>query len=163
MRISAIAAMASNRVIGKDNRLPWHLPADLRRFKSLTMGHWLVMGRKTHESIGRPLPGRTTVVVTRQEGYSPAGVRVARSLEEALALAQAEDEIFIAGGGEIFRQALPITDRLYLTILEEPFAGDAYFPELDPTEWTLVDREDHGPTAETPFAWSFQTFDRRAA
>lgn len=162
MKVSLIAAMASNRVIGRDNRLPWHLSADLQRFKRLTMGHTLVMGRKTFESIGRPLPGRSTVVVTRQEGYAPQGVRVVHSVEEALAASQGDGEVFIAGGGDIFQQTLPVADRLYLTIIEEAFPGDAYFPEYDQSQWQLVDREDHGPTEDAPFSWSFQTFDRRA-
>ena len=162
MRLSLIAAMASNRVIGRDNRLPWHLSADLKRFKRLTLGHTLVMGRKTFESIGRPLPGRSTVVVTRQEGYAPEGVQVVHSIAEALELAQGDDEVFIAGGGDIFQQTLPVADRLYLTIIEEAFPGDAYFPEYDESQWRLVDREDHGPTEDAPFSWSFQTLDRQA-
>lgn len=162
MRISLIAAMASNRVIGRDNRLPWHLSADLKRFKRLTMGHTLVMGRKTFESIGRPLPGRSTVVVTRQRDYAPAGVRVVHSVEEALQASGTDGEVFIAGGGDIFQQTLPVADRLYLTIIEEAFPGDAYFPEYDESQWKLVDREDHGPAEDVPFSWSFQTFDRRA-
>lgn len=160
MRISLIAAMASNRVIGRDNRLPWHLPTDLKRFKRLTMGHALIMGRKTFESVGRPLPGRSNVVVTRQEGYAPEGVRVVHSIEEALQASQG-DEVFIAGGGDIFQQVLPVADRLYLTIIEEAFPGDAYFPEYDESQWRLVDREDHGPTEDAPFSWSFQTLDRQ--
>ena len=161
MKIFLIAAMASNRVIGLENRLPWHLPADLRRFKQLTMGHTVVMGRKTFDSIGRPLPGRSNVVVTRQEGYAPQGVRVVHSIEEALRTSQG-DEIFVAGGGDIFQQVLPVADRLYLTIIEEAFPGDAYFPEYDESQWRLVDREDHGPTEDAPYSWSFQTFDRQA-
>ncbi|HEX6864402.1 MAG TPA: dihydrofolate reductase, partial [Thermoanaerobaculia bacterium] len=114
MKISLIAALARNRVIGRDNRLPWRLPPDLRRFKQLTMGHTLLVGRKTFESIGRPLPGRSMLVVSRQEGYSPEGVRVARSVQEALDLARAggETELFVAGGAEIYRQTLPVADRL---------------------------------------------------
>ena len=162
MRVSLIAAMASNRVIGRDNRLPWHLSADLKRFKRLTLGHTLVMGRKTFESIGRPLPGRSTIVVTRQEGYAPEGVQVVHSIAEALELAGGDDEVFIAGGGDIFQQTLPVADRLYLTIIEEAFPGDAYFPEYDESQWRLVDREDHGPAEDAPFSWSFQTLDRQA-
>ena len=155
--------MASNRVIGRDNRLPWRLPADLRRFKELTMGHTLLLGRKTFESIGRPLPGRTMLVVSRQEGYAPEGVSVARSVQEALAQAReaGESELFVAGGAEIYRQTLPVADRLHLTRIEEDFAGDVYFPEYDETQWTLVDREDYGPAEEAPFAWSFEVWDRR--
>ncbi|HWM90344.1 MAG TPA: dihydrofolate reductase [Thermoanaerobaculia bacterium] len=166
MKISLIAAMAANRVIGRDNRLPWRLPADLRRFKALTMGHTLLLGRRTFESIGRPLPGRSMLVVTRQEGYAPEGVRVVHSVEEALALAReaGESELFVAGGSQIYRQTLPAADRLHLTRIEEDFPGDVYFPEYDESQWMLVDREDHGPNEpneDVPFAWSFQVWDRR--
>lgn len=162
MKVLLIAALARNRVIGRDNRLPWRLPADLRRFKELTMGHTLLVGRKTFESIGRPLPGRKMLVVSRREGYAPEGVRVARSVQEALDLARegGETELFVGGGAEIYRQTLPVADRLHLTRIEEDVPGDAYFPELDETEWRLVDREDHGPSEEVPFAWSFQIYER---
>ena len=162
MRVSLIAAMARNRVIGRGNRLPWRLPADLRRFKELTMGHTLLVGRRTFESIGRPLPGRSMIVVSRREGYAPEGVRVARSVQEALDLAReaGETELFVGGGAEIYRQTLPVADRLHLTRIEEDVPGDAYFPEYDETQWKLVDRNDHEPTEEIPFAWSFQVYDR---
>jgi dihydrofolate reductase len=159
-RISLIVAMAANRVIGRDNTLPWRLPDDLRRFKRLTMGHTLIMGRKTWESIGRPLPGRDIVVVTRQEGYGvPPGVSVARSVEEALEVAEG-DEVFIAGGEEIFRQTIDRADRLYLTRIDKDFPGDTFFPEFDPKRFRLVEREDHEATEEVPFAYSFLTYDR---
>jgi dihydrofolate reductase len=159
MRISLIAAMAANRVIGRDNQLPWRLPEDLRRFKRLTMGHTLVLGRKTFESIGRPLPGRDVVVVTRQPGYAPPGVAVAHSVDEALARAQG-DEVFVGGGEEIFRQTLGRAGRLYLTQIHAGIPGDARFPDFDEREWRLVEREDHGPSGEVPFAYSFLTYDR---
>lgn len=164
MKISLIAAMARNRVIGRDNRLPWRLPADLRRFKELTLGHTLLVGRRTFESIGRPLPGRKMLVVSRREGYAPEGVRVARSVQEALDLAReaGEAELFVGGGAEIYRQTLPVADRLHLTRIEEDVPGDAYFPEFDEAQWRLVDREDHEPSEGVPFAWSFQVYDRRA-
>jgi dihydrofolate reductase len=162
MKVSLIAAMARNRVIGRDNRLPWHLPADLRRFKRLTMGHTMILGRKTFESVGRPLPGRPMIVVTRQEGYAPEGVRVAHSVQEALAMAQGEDEVFVAGGAEIYRQTLPVADRLHLTVIEEDFAGDTWFPEYDEAQWEVVEREDHGPSAGFPFPFSFRVLDRRS-
>lgn len=163
MRITLIAAIASNRVIGEDNDVPWKLPPDLRRFKRLTMGHILLMGRKTYDSVGRPLPGRTNLVVSRQEAYAPKGVHVARSVEEALAWARqaGESELFVAGGAEIYRQTLPVADRLQLTRIQEEFPGDAYFPEYDETDWVLVEREDHGPGDGAPFGYSFQVFDRR--
>src|SRR5437867_8251794 len=131
MTLSIIAAMARNRVIGRDNRLPWHLPADLARFKQLTMGHWLLVGRKTYDSIGRPLPGRTIVVITRNKGFTAKGVLVAYSLAEAVRMA-AGDEVFVAGGAQIYQQALPLARRMYLTILDQDFEGDAFFPDFDP-------------------------------
>lgn len=130
MIISIIAAMASNGAIGRDGGLPWHLPADLRRFRELTTGHTVIMGRKTFESIGRPLPERVNIVITRQAGFGEPGVTVAGSLEEALSMASGEGEVFICGGGEIYLQALPLADRIYLTLIDRPFDGDAFFPEI---------------------------------
>ncbi len=159
-RMSLIAAMAANRVIGRDNRLPWRLPADLKRFKRLTMGHALIMGRKTFESIGRPLPGRSTIVVTRQTGYAPPGVQVAHSVQEALDLAGGE--AFIAGGAGLFQETLPVADRLYLTLIEKEFEGDTFFPDFDPSGWRLVEEERHEPDAEVPYGYRFQIYDRRS-
>jgi dihydrofolate reductase len=159
MRLSAIVAMASNRVIGAGNQLPWRLSADLARFKKLTMGHTLVMGRKTYESIGRPLPGRTFVVVTRQQDYAPQGVTVAHSVDEALSLARArgDDEVFIAGGADLYAQTMDRWNRLYLTRIAREFPGDTYFPEVDLSGWRLVEDEQH-PEAELPHA--FLTYER---
>jgi dihydrofolate reductase len=140
-RISIIVAMAKNRVIGANNALPWHLPQDLKRFKALTMGHHIVMGRKTFESIGRVLPGRTSVVVTRNPGWEAGGVLVARSLADAIARAGDDPEIFVIGGEQIFREALALADRIYLTQIEREFDGDAFFPEIDPDGWNLSSRE----------------------
>jgi dihydrofolate reductase len=158
MTLSAIVAMASNRCIGRDNTLPWRLPADLKRFKQLTLGHTLVMGRKTYESIGRPLPGRTSIVVTRQRDYAPEGVQVAHSLEQALALARGT-EVFIAGGADLYRQAMDRVRRLYLTRLERAYEGDTFFPELDLSGWRLVAEEHHPATATEP-PFSFLTYER---
>jgi dihydrofolate reductase len=164
MKISLIAALASNRVIGRDGGLPWHLPPDLRRFKRLTLGHTMILGRKTYESIGRALPGRSMVVVTRQADYAvPEGVRVAPSVEEALRLARERDpqgEVFIAGGAELYRLTLPIADRLELTRIEQEFAGDTFFPEFDEADWRLVEEERHESGESSPFAYSFQTWER---
>ncbi|MFE8601962.1 dihydrofolate reductase [Archangium violaceum] len=156
--VSAIVAMATNRCIGRDNTLPWRLPADLKRFKQLTMGHTLVMGRKTYESIGRPLPGRTMVVVTRQRDYAPEGVQVAHSLELALELARG-DEVFIAGGADLYRQAMPHVRRLYLTRIDRDYEGDTFFPEVDLSGWKLVAEEHHPATATEP-PFSFLTYER---
>jgi dihydrofolate reductase len=158
MRLSAIVAMATNRCIGRDNTLPWRLPADLKRFKQLTMGHTLVMGRKTYESIGRPLPGRTTLVVTRQRDYAPEGVQVAHSLEQALEQARG-DEVFIAGGADLYRQAMEHVRRLYLTRIGRDYQGDTFFPELDLSGWRLLAEEHHPATATEP-PFSFLTYER---
>jgi dihydrofolate reductase len=163
-KISLIAAMASNRSIGLDNRLPWHLPADLKRFKALTRGNTLVMGRRTFESIGRPLPWRTTIVITRQPGYAPEGALVAPSVDAALGLAartagENGGEVFVGGGEEIFRQTLEGADRIYLTRIERDYPGDTFFPEFDESAWRLVEREDHAAAGEAP-AFSFLTWDK---
>ncbi|AEI65213.1 dihydrofolate reductase [Corallococcus macrosporus] len=159
MKLSAIVAMAANRVIGAANQLPWRLPADLARFKRITMGHTLVMGRKTYESIGRPLPGRTFIVVTRQRDFAPPGVQVAHSVDEALAMAEAsgDTEVFIAGGADLYAQTMDRVQRLYLTHIDRDFPGDTRFPDVDLTGWTRVDEEAH-PDAEPPH--TFLTYER---
>ena len=164
-RISLIAAMGRNRAIGLDNRLPWRLPADLKRFKALTVGHPLIMGRRTFESIGKPLAWRTTIVVSRQPGYAPEGVLAAPSLDAALALAREtapdDPEIFVGGGEGIFREALIRQgERIYLTVIDHDFPGDTFFPEFDESRWHLTKREDHPATAAAPWDFSFQTWDR---
>jgi dihydrofolate reductase len=152
MTVVLIAAVGRNRVIGRDNDLPWRIPADLRHFKALTLGHTLVMGRRTYDSIGRPLPGRRTVVVTRQPDWATPGVEVAHSLEAALKVADG-NEIYVAGGGEIYRQALPYADRLELTEVDQSPAGDVTFPAFDRADWT--------ETARTPHdGFSFVTYHR---
>jgi dihydrofolate reductase len=164
MAVALIAALADNGVIGNDNGLPWRLPADLRRFRRLTLGHWLVMGRRTFDGLGRPLPGRETVVLTRQRGYTPAGAQVAHSLLEALALARGA-EVFIAGGAEVYGETLArgLADRLWLTRIHRDFAGDTFFPELDLRPWRLVTAERLEPDGEAPFAYSFLRYERGAA
>ena len=161
MRLSIIAALSENRVIGCNNQLPWRLPADLKRFKSLTMGHHLLMGRKTFASIGRPLPGRTLVVMSRQENYLPAGVLVAHSLGEAVEMARGDEEVFIAGGAQIYEQTLTRADRLYLTIIQEEFAGDAYFPKYNESDWQLISREDRHPDQENSYRYRFLILERK--
>lgn len=130
-RLSLIAALSQNRAIGKDNKIPWHIPEDLKRFRALTRGHVVVMGRRTFESIGRALPERINIVVTRDPAYTATGCIVVHSLTEALREAKQREkkEIFVIGGGEIYRQALPLADRLYLTLVEGQFEGDTFFPE----------------------------------
>jgi dihydrofolate reductase len=161
-RISLISAMAANRSIGIENRLPWHLPADLRRFKALTMGHPMILGRRTYDSVGRPLPGRPTIVITRQPGWSAPGVIVTHTLDEALERARELDreELFIGGGEEIFRLALDRADRIYLTRIDQDFPGDTYFPEFDGAGWRLVEQEDHPATESRPYSFSFLTYEK---
>ena len=147
MKLSLIVATANNNAIGRNNELPWHLPQDLKYFKSVTLGKPVIMGRKTFESIGKPLPGRTNIVVTRQKDWKFAGVLVAKSVEEALTIGQQfrneqnnlAEEIMVIGGAEIYRHALPIADRVYLTRIDANVDGaDAYFPELSVNQWKLA-------------------------
>lgn len=140
-RISIISALARNRVIGINNTLPWRLPEDLKYFKALTLGHHILMGRKTWESIGRALPGRTTVIFTRGDYPAPDGVKIAHSLPEAIALSGADEEIFFVGGAELYAQALPLADSLYLTEVHAEIEGDAWFPDFDMTEWLETSRD----------------------
>lgn len=156
MIITLIAAMAENRVIGKEGAMPWHIPDDLARFRAITMGHPVIMGRKTFASIGRPLPGRLNIVLTRQEGHAPQGVAVARTLHEALALADPAEEVFICGGGEVYREALPLAGRVLLTVIHRPFEGDATFPELPADFVETVREEGDGEPLH-----SFITFERQ--
>lgn len=163
MRISLIAAVAANGVIGRDNGLPWNLPADLRLFQALTMGHALIMGRRTWESFATPLPGRRIIVVTRRQDWDlPEGVEVARSLDEALERAReaGDPEPFVAGGTEIFREALPKADRIYLTRIEAEIPGDTWFPDFDVAGWKIVEEEHHEPDADHAFPFTFQILDR---
>ncbi len=141
MIISLIAAMSENRVIGHRNRIPWSIPSDLKRFSEITMGHSVIFGRKTFESIGRPLPGRKNIVVTGQQQYQAEGASVAHSVEDALALCTAEDEVFICGGEPIYRALITQADRIYLTVVHGFYAGDAFFPEI-PTAFVEVSREE---------------------
>lgn len=140
-RISIIVAYAANRVIGREGKMPWHLPEDLKRFKQLTMGHHIVMGRKTWESIGRLLPGRRHVIVSRQARYAVPGATVVGSLDAAIAACGDDSEIFIIGGGEIYVQALPVAERIYATEIEGEYEGDTLFPEIAGTDWHVVAQE----------------------
>lgn len=168
MKVSLIAAVADNGVIGRGGALPWHLPADLRRFKRLTTGHHLVVGRATWESVGKPLPGRTFVVVTSRPGYAAPGARVVRTLVEAIRLAReaGDEEPFVAGGAGIYREALErgLVDRLYLTRIQRAYEGDTRFPSFDEAAWRVVERERHAaePEADRP-AFEFVVLERRTA
>lgn len=161
MRLSIIAAVSSNLVIGNHQKLPWDLPADRKRFQKLTMGHHIFMGRKTFEAIGFVLPGRTTVVITHQPDYHPEGVLVAHSLDDAFRLVKNDDELFIAGGTEIYRQMLPLADRLYLTYVHEDFEGDALFPAFDESGWGIISREDRQPDPDNAHSYTFVVYDRK--
>jgi len=162
MKVSLIAAVADNGVIGRGGQLPWHLAADLKRFKQLTMGHTIVMGRKTWESIGRPLPGRRMVVITRQHGYRAEGIDVVSSLDAAIDVAAAagDDEAIVIGGAEIYRLALPRADRLYLTRVHTRTEGDTMFPDFDPSHWRLLESEHHGADESNDFPVCFEIYER---
>ncbi len=158
--LSLIAAVAENGVIGDRNRLLWHISEDLRRFKALTTGHPVVMGRKTYESLGRPLPNRTNVIITRQP-LAVAGCTVVHSLEEASALFPAAEELFIIGGAQIYAEALPLADRFYLTRVGHAYEGDTRFPDWSVDEWRLVASETHPCGADYPYPFAFETYERR--
>ncbi len=158
MIISLIAAMARNRVIGKQNRIPWRIPSDQKLFRDITMGHWVLFGRVTYESIGRPLPGRKTMVLTTRPRYEAAGTCVVHSLEEAIAEAVGEEELFIGGGGTVFRETVHLADRIYLSILERDYEGDTWFPEI-PSGFREVDRREISDVI--PYA--FVRYERRAS
>lgn len=160
MKISVIAAMSENRVIGRDGSLPWHLPTDLARFKAITTGHTVIMGRKTFESVGQPLPNRRTIIITRNDDYQCAGVFIAHSLDEALDHAAREDEIFILGGEAVYRIALPRADRLYLTIIHATIEGDTYFPTLNFDDWKLVEDERYEVDDRHAYGFSFRRYER---
>lgn len=161
--ISAIVAMAENRVIGNNNQLPWRLPADLKHFKAITTGHPILMGRKTYESIGKPLPNRLNIILTHQASFQATGCLIATSLDDVISYVQKENiqEIFIIGGAEIYRQFLPRVERLYLTIVHHSFDGDAYFPQLDMNEWIQKSCETHGADQDNPYAYSFLLLEKK--
>jgi dihydrofolate reductase len=159
-RLCLIAALAANRVIGKNNALPWHLPADLKRFKALTMGRAVVMGRKTHESIGKALPGRRNLVISRNRGYSAPGCEVVHSLDAAIAACRGEQEIFIIGGAELYRESLPRAQRLEFTEIQAEFEGDASFPEYPPDQWRETSREIQSGEPGIAFRYDFVRYER---
>ena len=160
MIISLIAAIDNHGGIGKDGRLPWHLSADLQRFKLLTMGHFLVMGRKTFEAIGKPLPGRRMIIVTRNKAYHPDNCLVASSIELAIDLAEKylETEVFIIGGGEVFKQSMVLADKIYLTSVNTVANADVFFPEIDLTEWKLTECEEKPQDEQNEYASKFSIF-----
>jgi dihydrofolate reductase len=161
-RISIIAAMARNRVIGANNAIPWHLPGELKMFKTITMGHHIVMGRNTWESIARLLPGRTTVVVSRQRDYKIAGAIVAPTLEDAIAACHNDDEIFVIGGAQLYAAALPRADRIYLTEVDTEVAGDTYMPDFDLQQWQAGAVTAYAGDEKNPHSYKLTVFDRTA-
>jgi len=159
-RLAIIVAMAKNRTIGINNTLPWRIPADMQHFKRLTMGHHLIMGRKTFESIGRPLPGRTTVVVSRDRSLRIDGCIVAHSLPDALANCASDPQVFVVGGADIYAQALGLADTLYITEIQRDVIGDAWFPEFDRSEWLEASREIHRQETPEPLEYHFVEYRR---
>ncbi len=157
-QLSIIVAVANNNVIGINNTLPWHLPEDLKRFKALTMGHHIIMGRKTYESLGRLLPGRTTIIVTRNKHYHVEGAHVVNSLEAALEVSNKDDEAFLIGGAALYKIGLALADKLYLTEVHEEFEGDAILPSFDLAQWQEISREYH--EAANGLAFSYVTYKR---
>lgn len=163
MQVSAIVAAARNRVIGNDdNQIPWYLSSDLKYFKRVTLGHHVIMGRKTFESMGRPLPKRTNIIVTRDPYYAVSGCLVARSLPEALGIAHDNDETeaFIIGGGTIYALSIPLLDKLYLTEVEAEPEGTVFFPELDLTQWELISSESHPADEKNDHPYTFKVYER---
>ena len=164
MHISMIAAMAHDRVIGLDNQMPWHLPADLAHFKRVTLGKPVLMGRKTFESIGRPLPGRRNLVISRNPGFKAPGVEVFSSVDEVLATlseAEAPEELMVIGGGHLYGQLLPRADSLYLTRIDLVVAGDTRFPAFDEGDWVRTESDPHQPDEKNPHPYCFETWQRR--
>ena len=160
MTISIIVAIGENNAIGKNNQLLWHMPADLKYFKNKTSGHTIIMGRKTFDSVGKPLPNRRNIVVTRQD-INIEGCEVVKSIDDALALCKGEEEVFIGGGAEIYRLAMDKTDRIYLTIIHKAFDADTFFPEIDFSKWVETEHEDHQPDEKNKLPYSFITLERR--
>ena len=161
MTISLVVAASTNNVIGSDGGLPWHLPDDLRHFKRLTTGNPIVMGRRTFESIGRPLPDRRNIVMTRDPGYAARGCDVVSSVREALDLVEDADEAMIIGGGQVYRDFLPHADRIYLTRVQADVEGDTYFPDIDEAGWRLVSSEAHAADEKHAYAFDVMVFERR--
>ncbi|MFO8055359.1 MAG: type 3 dihydrofolate reductase [Bacteroidales bacterium] len=161
-KISIIAATGKNNVIGKDNTMPWHMPADLRFFKKTTYGHPVIMGRKTFESLGKPLPGRKNIILSRNITLKDKfdNAIIVNSFSKALKAAEQAEEVFVAGGSEIYQLALPFTDRIYLTKIDVEVEGDAFFPEINEEEWMTTQKEQHKANPENPFDYEFIILDR---
>lgn len=167
MKLALIWAMSNNRTIGRNNALPWHLPEDMKYFKRVTMGKPIIMGRKTWESIGRPLPGRTNIVITRDRNFHADGIKIVHTLDEAIALAEkisfidGAEEVVVIGGAEIYALSLPKADRLYMTQVHADVEGDAHFPEFNINEWREIARENHNSSETNPYPYSFLILERK--
>lgn len=159
--LSIIVAIAENNVIGKDNDLIWKLPRDMKHFKETTTGHYIIMGRKTFESNGRPLPNRTNVIITRDKNFKAEGCVIVHSLEDALLKAKDDSEVFIIGGGVIYKLAMPLVDRIYLTKIHHTFEGDTFFPEINMNEWNEIDRRDFEPDEKNKYPFTIFILDRK--
>jgi dihydrofolate reductase len=159
--VTIVVAISENNAIGKDNQLLWYLPADLKHFKEITTGGTIIMGRKTYDSIGKPLPNRRNIVITRKTDLEIAGVEVVNSLQEALSLCAQEKEVFIIGGAEIYKHALALTNRIYLTIVHQSYEADAFFPELAKNEWKEINQEYHEADEKNNVAYTFSTLERK--
>ena len=161
MKLSLIVAMATNRTIGINKKMPWHLSADLKQFKKITMGHPIIMGRKTFESIGRPLPGRQNIIISRDINYQQEGCLVFNDLDSAVQHCSEQDEVFVIGGATLYEVTLERADRLYITQINQAFEGDTWFPEIDAADWREVAREDINNDASVDFKYSFISYDRK--
>ncbi len=161
MTVSIVVAIAENNAIGKDNQLLWHLPADLKHFKAITSGHCIIMGRKTFESIGKPLPNRRNIVISRTDGLEISGAEVKSSIQDALQLCRDENEVFIIGGAEVYRSAMELVNRIYLTRVHEHYSGDTFFPEIDFNNWEETKVEKHLPDEKNRVAYTFSTLLRK--
>jgi dihydrofolate reductase len=159
--LSILVAVSANNLIGYDNKLPWHLPADLKYFRNVTMGHPIIMGRKTFDSIGKPLPGRRNIVITRNKDFAHDGVEVYYSVEEALKAIPGNENAFIIGGAEIFKLSFHLCDRLYITRIEHDFKGDTYFPEINWSEWRLISAEAHPADEKNAWPYVFEVYERK--
>ncbi len=159
--ITIIAAIADNNALGKDNQLIWHLPADLKRFKQVTLNHHIIMGRKTFESLGKPLPNRTSIIITRNKNYKVAGCILVNSLEEALKAAEKDENPYILGGAEIYKQAIEIADKLDITFVHHNFEADAFFPKIDTTIWKETSRQDFKADDKNKYDYSFVSFEKK--
>ena len=159
--ITLIAAVAENNALGKDNQLLWHLPDDFKRFKNITSGHYIIMGRKTFESFPKPLPNRTHIIITRQKKYTSENCIVVDSLQKAIAVSPKDEELFIIGGGEIYSQSIEIADKLDITRVHHTFDADTFFPEINYDEWFEVERETYEPDGENDFSYAFIIYERK--